>query len=75
MSSEALRICHNCGLTVESGILPAIREWNCPGEGCSATIFAMRTRHAMASRAHYKNGLPGSGQREVSSRCIMRFNG
>lgn len=70
------RTCHDCGYVVAEGIPPEVREWDCPGSGC--------TRHHIRDENAARNGLtrtfkvlelPCSGHWEVSSRCAWRFNG
>ncbi len=70
------RTCHDCGYVVEGGIPPEVREWDCPGPGC--------TRHHIRDENAARNGLrrtfkalelPCSGHWEVSSRWTWRFNG
>ncbi len=70
------RTCHDCGFVVEGGIPVEIREWDCPGPGC--TSHHIRDENAARNgltRTLKALALPCSGRREVSSRRAWRFNG
>lgn len=70
------RTCHDCGFVVEGGIPVEIREWDCPGLGC--TSHHIRDENAACNgltRTLKALALPCSGRREVSSRRAWRFNG
>jgi putative transposase len=70
------RTCHDCGYVVAGGIAPEIREWDCPGPGCSS--HHLRDENAARNgltRTCKDLGLPCLGHWEVSSRCTWRFSG